>query len=262
MPTKNSVPPSISLQPWYSQVVVVPISDQIQITIGAVVSKLIKQIYPDSRDVESWAIYLRLRKIQLWNLSGRSCALSPFDLTGTSVDQLGGFMDAGGTGNFPCILYQWPLSQTELVHNNKDQKDSAKVVVSAIIPKGDTGLLHFTVLWRFANPANIPTIPTSRGEQQLTATTTNVYRINQKQQEILSELQQLNQDKPSVLSKLVDGVKVGAEVVSAVADEDTQNFQDSVLRLLQTLCVRESEDEHSFTKVSRGDYPSGKSSPV
>lgn len=231
--SKHFTPPSVSLQPWYSQVVVISLSGSQWIGTGSIVSSLKKQIYSDAR--EDWGVFIRYKSVHIWNLTGRSCALSPYDLSGTSVDQLGGFMDAGGPSSFPNIHYKWPLSQTEIVHNNKDQSDSAKNVFNSLLPSGDSGVAHIQVLWRFGSKTVIPTLIDSKIERGLR-------QVNASQISVLKELQDIkDQVKPSIVKKVIDGAVVGAEVVTALADQDTLNFYERVIQCLDRLEVNDFE---------------------
>lgn len=154
--------PETTPRPWYTLVVSYTAAPQ---EVDAVVfyHALIKQLDPEhvfirDPDVSSPPqVTIKFISIEVWNLTGRAVSLSVWELPedtaanqpGTSVDQLGGWTDAGGVDTFPRIGYKYPLAFAAQSHQLNPYNDNGfKICTTTASSDKDTLVHRFHIQWR------------------------------------------------------------------------------------------------------------------
>lgn len=243
----SSDPPDVTGQPWFPVTLVWLINTkdirQSIVDFKTIVLKLQSQLDPTERGFNPYPfdsvsdkplrVQFRLLRVSVWNLSGRTIGLSvadDLDYKVSDVDQLGGWLDCGGSGTFPKLGFSWPLSHQSRVHRpSKDQ--SAIEVFRVVAGSSDTCLIHLSILWKFDGPVAAVRLvddivfAINQGVRNIhlesTATNVALKSMNDK-------LDLLIDAQPSTAQKVINGaLSIASYVIPLAVAEDKKKFQAS-----------------------------------
>jgi len=145
-------------RPWNSQIVelkVKPTAENPQ--INYTVKDLLKSTMAAfSGIVKETELEVRLFSIRVWNLTGGSIFLQPFQFTTQDTPQSGGMrslVDYPGRNKWARVGFHWPPQQTNIV---LETPTSAEVLYTIGSTSPNTELLvYMQIKWRF-NTASLP----------------------------------------------------------------------------------------------------------
>lgn len=213
--TPPSNPPDVTAQPWYPLVLSWTANPGLT-TFSTLVAKFRAELDPHSTgfnqaifasgDPKSFRVQFRFKKVVTWNLTGKAISLTIYDdleQNNTDKDQLGGWTDCGGPSYFPAIGFIYPYSHANRVHRPDEKLKDTVIFQTTASASSDTLLMHLSVLWRFDGSVKaLGTLPSN--EERLLAAIKNLAG-------------QIRQNQPSTLSRVVDGVRKTASLVSVIA---------------------------------------------
>lgn len=108
-------------------------------------------------------LHMRMESVMIWNLTGKSVALTAYDLMSDDVtqynkeiqnyEQLGCWFDSGSGNTPPKVGYRWPTSQRNRVlnsfkHPTKGYGEGIRHIFQILSPKSDSLMVHCKVFWR------------------------------------------------------------------------------------------------------------------
>lgn len=226
----SSNPPDITAQPWNNYVLVDTYKGNFTYTVNNVCSYFKQRIDPTKfglNQSKDFRIQFKIVSIACWNLTGRFITLSvedygDTDSSKTGRDQLCGLLDSGTQMHTPAIGYRLPLSVRNYVLRNDDKQGEINLFHTQS-GDSDTSLVHIHMQWRFDGPVSPPTFNASNlndidiGLNSLKSIAESLKEIAEKSEK----------DKPSTVSKVVDGVsRLALLVASSAIDDDVSLLSD------------------------------------
>lgn len=242
--TPSSNPPDVTYQPWHPVTLIFSFEGEKEIKVPDVPDQLRAQLDPTKRGFNAntkgddrFIVQFRLLSVQAWNLTGRVIALSAEDFVDHEAasggrDQLCGLVDTGTSIHTPAVGFRFPANVSNHVIRNDDKfKDTYLINING--GTGDRIISYVKILYRFDGPVKIPSILDPVGS--IARSSLNVEKINRAIKTDSTELirtlkrvnvtlDQLQKEKPSTTSKVIDGVSKLALLVQAVADDSTFPF--------------------------------------
>lgn len=181
--------PESTPKPWYPLIVTYTSTPR-EINAGNFYSGFLEQLDKDGVFIRPATTsgppsgpycLFRFQAVEVWNLTGRAVSLTVWELpedssidnAGDSIDQLGGWTDAGGVDTFPRIGYRFPLGAAAQSHALNQVTDKTFKIITTTASSDKDMLVHrFHVLWRVPGPANYSaTIPLSPSIQAVVSAT-------------------------------------------------------------------------------------------
>lgn len=242
-------PPQVTYQPWNKVTLVKAASAKWDPKVQDLLSVMRKQLDPTQRgfnQVESgdkrFVIQFKIQRIRAWNLTGRTIALSVTDITDAKPaqggrEQLCGLVDTGTETHTPAVGFTYPVStRAEVVRADDITGGDNLFIVQG--GSGDQLMIYVDVFYRFDGPVTPPQLLlpfaklNSTASKQLNATVQSRDGILE-MGTLIKELKELNlsmktlaekaeKEKPSTLSKIIDGGVKTAMLVSAIAAQEFQ----------------------------------------
>lgn len=213
--------------PWNGITLVVSHSNTMTVKVPDIAKFLRNQADPNGRGFNKettgdgrFIIQFRLQHIQSWNLTGRVISLSIDDYLDTIADsgardQLCGLVDTGNSTHTPAVGFRLSSAHQSAVLRN-DDKYSEMILLTVSAPKGDQCITYIKMLWRFDGPAVHPTLSSIEHTIQTVADTITKH---------------IDDSKPTIVSRVVDGVSAAASVVAVASGGVTDTIESLTSRL-------------------------------
>lgn len=260
--TPSNDPPTVDYQPWNRLILVHvfnPSDGSQTFTAKDFQLQLKKQVDPNNRgfnqidigQANALVVQFRFKSFRVWNTTGKHLAMSVEDFTSPSkasraVDQLCGLMDSGSATRSPAIGYSLPSSASHfVVRVDTEQANSAILNVQA---SANDQLVMYTDLWyKFDGPVTVPKVfqpmdTVIHGLSRLTTAQQDTLQSSLGIKAVIHRLERLaskaDSERPSTIQKVVDGVKYGAMIISALTEGDS-----SALSLEQFLIATDEESD-------------------
>lgn len=256
-------PPSVTYQPWNSVTLVKTFQGNISVQANDILQMMRDQLDPTGRGFNAttsgdsrFVVQLRIFSVRAWNLTGRVLSLSVDDFgdylpAQGGRDQLCGIVDTGTSTHTPAVGYDLPMSHRNHVIRTDDQTGTDYLFNIQSSPN-DQCIAYIRLAYRFDGPVKAPQylLPIDKILHHAKSTDVNIQTTTTHLIELkgmVSELRNIadkidSESKPSLLTKVVDGVKTTAMLVSALSAE----FEDLGLS-------RESSVSSAFEMSERVD---------
>lgn len=248
----RSNPPDISLQPW-NHLTLAWMKGPGNTNFGDLVNSIRAQVDPVGTGfAKSPAIQMKVHSIRVWNLTGKTVAMSVFDFTDKdqgNADQLMGSMDTGTPTDLPSLGYELPINLRNHVVRN-DAQTGALLLFNTSSATSDRLMHYVRMEWKFDGPAKSPSFDTSVLERvyiKASVSAKNSEAIRKSMEASQQLLQKLLDAQPTLIEKVISGVThIGAEVAPLLTDDTVQQISDLVqatkdLKLLSSFVSLEEE---------------------
>lgn len=253
----SSNPPDITQQPWYPYVVTDTFAGSKNYTVKIICDILRTRMDPNGWGLNPTAsdspvsrvpfrIQVRIQAVYVWNLSGKFITLSIEDFHDTNSasggrDQLCGLIDSGTQLHTPAVGYRLPLNSRQTVLRNDDVEGGIYIAHSQSAD-GDLCLIHFHILWRFDGPSKPPTFT----GVSLFNISEDLRVLNDAAKTLKDITEENRKEKPSTISKIINGVQQLALLVSTVTADETLKFEpsrDGLISITESECSVPAEQD-------------------
>lgn len=227
-------PPVVAYQPW-NQVTLAWIIHPTAVNFGDLVNQLKAQLDPNSKGfMDNVSIQMKIHSIRVWNLTGKTVALTVYDFHDSDdADQLCGMMDAGGAG-LPRLGYELPLSHRTTVQKN--DKNGKKLLFTVSASDKDNILSYVRLEWKFDGPVKAPNFDLDYQRRIMEAEENSRESLRV----MTDQLDTLIKQQPSLLTKLIDGVVHHAAEIAPLVSDDNAELIRSLNALQVTLSLTEA----------------------
>lgn len=256
-------PPEVTFQPWNPLVVVDSISEKQDFSVHHLTRQMWMQLDPNTHAFKDcptsyrnseFRLLFKIQQIRAWALSGKMIALSVEDFMVpnkdlSAVDQLCGLVDVGNTTHIPAIGYRLPIAHQNCVFRGSKENDQTLFQVIVDGP----AIVYVNLLWRCDGPSKLPQF-NAAAEQSLRdirnfslQSTRDVRNIKTNTNVVISKLDEIIKNQPSLLSELSNDIPVAAAAVSVAGVDELREV------LSDLMVLRESLSEcSSFEAIDKG----------
>lgn len=206
-------------------------------TAKDIANMIIAQVNPSKLFIlPATALEVRVQKIRVWNISGKTLHLVAYDYLSSATTQasLQIVIDMGSPSTYPAVGYEWPTTHQQTVLNSTITKNIFSIVAGA---KADV-VMYISVLWRiYGMPVPQYTLGLlARISGTLEDVKKDTKDVADQAKESNSHLKEIRESQPGLVSKIINGVAhIGAYVAPLAADEVTlsalKDIQESVQKL-------------------------------
>lgn len=232
LPTND--PPQVAYQPW-NHITLAWYDQPSDHNFGDLVNELRKQIDPNNTGlaaVGKLAIQMKIHSIRVWNITGKTVALTVYDFHDSSdSDQLCGVMDAGSNTGIPRLGFEMPLSFRQMVMRN-DSNTGKKKLYTVSAASSDTILQYIRMEWRFDGPVKGPSVDLN-WERRLFETQVKAL---QEAKSTSQTVKKLLDAQPSTVERIIEGITHHAAEITMLAEDKL--VLSNVVELLKELTVQ------------------------
>nr|QRD99871.1 MAG: hypothetical protein [Didymoteicho chaq virus] len=223
-------PPEVTFQPWNPLVIVDSFTEKQDFSVHHLTRQMWLQLDPNthafktcpvSNTSSEFRLLFKIQQIRAWALAGKMIALSVEDFLVPNkdlkvVDQLCGLVDVGNASHIPALGYRLPIAHQNCVFRDSKETDQTLFQVIADGP----AIVYINVLWRCDGPSKLPQF-NAAAEQSLRdirsfslQSTRDARKIRTNTDEVLTKLDEIIKNQPSILSELSNEIPVAAAAVT------------------------------------------------
>lgn len=243
-------PPDFMSQPWNHMTLALTAKGPQTITIGNMVTHFRQQFDKDNKTLANSTAYsmiMQIHSVRAWNLTGRTIAMSAYDFTPTrktseSEEQLGGWVDTGGIGQYPKLGYRYPAYVRGTPVRN-DTATGARNVAYIAVDASDVIMVYFDILWRSDSEVSTPqyfdTI-IAQIAKSVKGVVNNTRQTARNTGEIAVNTKVIADAQPSLIERTLNG---GVEFASAVTPILAAVEMDEIRKLIRetvSLTIRDT----------------------
>nr|UNZ11830.1 hypothetical protein [Zeya Brook chaq-like virus 1] len=244
-------PPEVTFQPWYPLVVVDSITGKQDFSVHHLTRQMWAQLDPNTHAFQAcpvdfssseFRLLIKIQQIRAWALAGKMIALSVEDFLVPNkdlkvVDQLCGLVDVGNASHIPSLGYRLPIAHQNCVFRDNKNADQTLFQVIADGP----AIVYINVLWRCDGPSKLPQF-NAAAEQSLRdirnfslQSTRDTRQTRTNTDQVLTKLDEIIKNQPTILSELSNEIPVAAAAVSLAGVAELREVFSDLMVLRESL---------------------------